>query len=328
MSDSVTENRTDTRAISTILLDIVLRHGILVALVILFITLSLMNQYFLTVGNLTNVARQISINGVLAVGMTFVILTAGIDLSVGSMAALCGAVAASLVTGLYPMSPVLAITAGLAVGFLLGAINGALVGLADVPAFVVTLGMLSVARGATLIYSDGMPISKLSSQFKYIGQGVVLGVPVPALIFVLVVLLAWILLKHTVYGRWIYAVGGNPRSARTSGIPVRAVLWSAYIIMGVLSGLAGLILTARTTAALPQAGVSYELDAIAAVVIGGTSLAGGVGGVGATLVGVIIIGLINNGLDLMGVSSYYQQLIKGSIIVLAVLVDRSRQTYH
>ncbi|MBV6656368.1 MAG: ABC transporter permease [Devosiaceae bacterium] len=304
------------------------KNGILLALILLFVALSVLNQYFLTATNLTNVARQVSINGILAVGMTFVILTAGIDLSIGSIAAICGAVAASLVVGDTAMSPMVAILAGVGVGATLGLINGGLVGYAFLPPFVVTLGMLSVARGTTLIFTDGMPISRLSDEFKFLGQGDVYGLPIPTLIFMAVVIVSWFALKHTVYGRWVYAVGGNPRSARTSGVPVRGVITSVYVIMGALCGLAGLILTARTTAALPQAGVAYELDAIAAVVIGGTSLAGGVGGIGATVIGVLIIGLINNGLDLMGVSSYYQQIIKGSIIVLAVLLDRSRRSHH
>ncbi|MBA3518025.1 MAG: ABC transporter permease, partial [Rhizobiales bacterium] len=186
------------------------------------------------------------------------------------------------------------------------------------------LGMLSVARGATLLYSDGRPIPNLSPEFRFLGQGFLAGIPVPVIIFAIVFVIAWVVLRFTVYGRWIYAVGGNVRSAKTSGINTRLVIFSAYLIMGALAGLAGMILTARTTAALPQAGLGYELDAIAAVVIGGTSLTGGVGSVAYTLVGTLIIGIISNGLDLMGVSSYYQQIIKGSIIVLAVLIDRSR----
>jgi putative xylitol transport system permease protein len=300
------------------------RFGIVLALVILFVALALANANFLSTANLLNVLRQVSINGILAVGMTFVILTGGIDLSIGSMLAFAGVVAGSMVTGEDPFSPVLAVLAAVGVGALFGSANGVLIARFKVPAFVVTLGMLSAARGATLLFSGGRPIPNLSPEFRWIGQAFVFGIPVPVIIFAIVLLIAWVVLRFTVYGRWVYAVGGNVRSAKTSGINTRLVIFSVYVISGALAGLAGLILTARTTSALPQAGLGYELDAIAAVVIGGTSLTGGVGSVAFTLIGTLIIGVISNGLDLMGVSSYYQQIIKGSIIVLAVLIDRSR----
>jgi putative xylitol transport system permease protein len=300
------------------------QFGIVVALGLIVLTLGLTNDQFFTSDNLLNVLRQVSINGILAVGMTFVILTGGIDLSVGSLLGFTGIVAASAVTGANALNPFLGATLAIVVGAALGAGNGLLIAYLRLPAFVVTLGMLSVARGLTLIWSDGMPISRLPSAFQFLGQGTLLGLPVAAAVFIALTGLAWITLRHTVYGRWIYAIGGNIRSARLSGIPTTFMVFSVYVLMGALSGIAGTILTARTTAALPQAGVGYELDAIAAVVIGGTSLRGGVGTVLLTLAGVLIIGLINNGLDLLGVSSYYQQVIKGAIIVGAVLVDRAR----
>lgn len=303
---------------------VVIEYGIVLALVLLTVILSFSNQYFLTANNLIDVFRQVSINGILAVGMTFVILTAGIDLSVGSLMALTGMVAASLVSGHSTHTPLVAALAAIGVGTALGGFSGGLIAWARLSSFVVTLGMLSADRGLTLIYSNGMPISDLSPAFKHIGDGRVLGIPVPVLIFAATVLIAWITLRHTVYGRWVYAVGGNIRSARISGIPTGVIIFSVYALMGALSGLAGVVLTARTTAALPQAGVSYELDAIAAVVIGGTSLFGGYGSVVFTVVGVLIIGFINDGLDLMGVSTYYQLLVKGLIIVAAVLIDRAR----
>ena len=300
------------------------RYGILISFLILFVILSFAHPNFLSTGNITNVLRQVSINGILAIGMTFVILTGGIDLSVGSTLAVAGVVAGSLVTGGDPFNPAVAFLAAIAVGGLVGTVNGTLVARFGVPAFVATLGMLSMARGATLLYSDGRPIPNLSPAFRWLGQGFIAGVPVPVIIFLAVFVVAWIVLRFTVYGRWVYAVGGNVKSARTAGIPTRSVIFSVYLLMGALAGLAGAILTARTTSALPQAGLGYELDAIAAVVIGGTSLTGGLGSVGYTLIGALIIGIISNGLDLMGVSSYYQQVIKGAIIVVAVLVDRSR----
>ncbi len=302
------------------------RYGILISFLILFVALSFAHPNFLSTGNLTNVLRQVSINGILAIGMTFVILTGGIDLSVGSILAVAGVVAGSLVTGGDPSHPMIAILAAVAVGAAVGTLNGTLIARFGVPAFVATLGMLSMARGATLLYSDGRPIPNLSPAFRWLGQGFIAGVPVPVIVFLAVFVIAWIVLRFTVYGRWIYAVGGNAKSARTSGIPTRSVVFSVYLLMGALAGLAGAILTARTTSALPQAGLGYELDAIAAVVIGGTSLTGGIGSVVYTLIGALIIGVISNGLDLMGVSSYYQQIIKGAIIVVAVLVDRSRNS--
>ncbi|KJF65898.1 ABC transporter permease [Rhizobium nepotum] len=303
---------------------IIARYGIVISFVLLFVVLAVASPNFLSTNNLINVLRQVSINGVLAIGMTFVILTAGIDLSIGSILALAGAASASLVTGPDAHNPAIALVAGLVAGCFCGAINGLLIARFRVPAFVTTLGMLSVARGATLLYSGGRPIPNLSIGFRWLGQGSIVGIPVPVVIFAIVFAIAAVVLRHTIYGRRIYAVGGNPRSAKTSGINVRAITFSVYVIMGTLAGLAGVMLTARTTSALPQAGIGYELDAIAAVVIGGTSLTGGVGRIGYTLVGVLIIGMISNGLDLMGVSSYYQQIIKGSIIVLAVLIDRTR----
>ncbi len=301
------------------------QYGILLVFVLLCVVLTFANPFFLTEQNISNVPRQTSINGILAIGMTYVILTGGIDLSVGSVLAFSSMVAASLVSGEQPQGVFVAIMAGLGTGAALGMVNGLLVSRFGVPPFVATLGMLSVARGLTFIYTDGTPIPNLSPAFRTIGQGFVGPVPVPVFIFAGVALLFWWVLKYTTFGRYIYAVGGNERSARTSGVNTRGVLFGAYIIAGSLAGLAGLILTARTTSALPQAGVSYELDAIAAVVIGGTSLSGGTGSVLGTVIGALIIGVINNGLDLLGVSSYYQQVIKGVIIITAVLLDVSRR---
>ena len=299
-------------------------YGIVLSFVILFVVLSFANPNFLTSINLLNVLRQLSINGILAIGMTFVILTGGIDLSIGSILAVAGVVTGSLVTQQDPHTPLIAALAAVGVGAAFGAVNGALISRFRVPAFVATLGMLSIARGSTLLYSGGRPIPNLTPEFRWLGNGFVAGLPVPIIVFAIVFVLSWVVLRFSVYGRWLYAVGGNSRSARTSGIPVRTMIFSAYVIMGALAGLAGLVLTARTTSALPQAGLGYELDAIAAVVIGGTSLSGGVGSVFFTLIGALIIGTISNGLDLMGVSSYYQQIIKGTIIIAAVLIDRMR----
>ena len=299
------------------------------SIVIVFLAISIFftfaNEYFLTWDNLLNLLRQSSINGILAIGMTFVILIKGIDLSVGSMMALAGMVAGSLATTTNPHFVLLPILAGLATGAALGLFNGVIVAGINVPPFVVTLGMLSMARGLTLIFSDGRPIANLSQPFRWLGGGNLFGLPVPVLILFFVFLIGWVVLSYTTFGRYVYAVGGNEKAARTSGVSTRIVTASTYVISGLLAGLAGLVLAARTTAALPQAGIGYELDAIAAVVIGGTSLAGGRGSLVGTLFGALIIGTINNGMDLMGVSSYYQQLLKGAIIVAAVIADRFRK---
>lgn len=299
-------------------------YGIIVAFIVLCVILSVVSPYFLGVNNLLNVLRQVSINGVLAIGMTFVILTRGIDLSVGSVMAFAAMVAASFAVVDSGMPLIVPLTLGLAAGLALGCVNGVMVARFAIPPFVMTLGMLSMARGLTYIYSDGMPISSLSPSFLWLGQGMVAGIPVPVILFAAVFMLAWFTLRYTTFGRYVYAVGGNPTAARLSGIKVSRITFSVYAISGLLCGLAGLMIAARTSAALPQAGVAYELDAIAAVVIGGTSLAGGKGRIVGTLFGVLIIGVINNGLDLLGVSSFYQQLVKGAIIVVAVMLDRSR----
>jgi putative xylitol transport system permease protein len=301
------------------------KYGIVIAFFAICLILSFLSENFLTEGNIFNVLRQTSVNGILAVGMTFVVLTGGIDLSVGSILAFASIVSAGVVSGTMPHNPALAIGIGLGIGTLMGVVNGSVSAWLAVPPFITTLGMLSVARGLTFIYTDGMPVPNLSPAFRSIGLSYLFGVPVPVIIFLAVTGLAWFVLRRTVYGRYVYAVGGNERSAKTSGIATKRVIMSVYAISGFMCGLAGLILTARTSSALPQAGVSYELDAIGAVVIGGTSLSGGVGSIVGSFFGALIIGVINNGLDLLGVSSYYQQVIKGLIIVGAVLLDVSRR---
>ena len=311
--------------------DLLRRYGILIAFAVLCVVLAIVNDNFLSTRNILNVLRQTSINGILAIGMTFVILARGIDLSVGSVVAFAGIVAASLATtsstamvagGPYPAA--LAILVGLGVGAACGAINGAIVARFNVPSFVVTLGMLSAARGLTLLYAEGKPVPNLTEGFRAMGTGAVGGVPMPVVIFALVFVVAWWVLGQSRFGRQVYAVGGNPHAATVSGIPVAGVRPWVFVISGALAGLAGMMLAARTGSALTQAGIAYELDAIAAVVIGGTSLAGGVGRVTGTLIGALLIGVMNNGLDLMGVESYYQQVIKGVLIVAAVMLDQSR----
>lgn len=303
-------------------------YAIVLVFFLFCVILSFISPYFLTKQNILNVFRQISINGLLSIGMTFVILTGGIDLSVGSVLAFGGVVAASLASPAYGgvVAPT-AVSYGVAVlaGVVLGAVTGGIIAKWNVAPFVVTLGMMSIARGFTFIYTNGMPVPQIDKGFLFIGKGSFLGLPMPVVVFALIFVLAWIALYKTRFGRYVYAVGGSEKSAKISGINTRFIIFMVYVICGFLSSLAGVILTARTTAGLPQAGTSYELDAIAAVVIGGTSLSGGQGRLVGTIFGVLIIGVISNGLDILGVSSYYQQVAKGMIIVAAVLLDSFRK---
>jgi len=295
------------------------RFGLVIALVVIGAALAIAKPVFLTVPNLINVVRQISINGILAVGVTYVLLTGGVDLSLGSLVALTGVVAAGFAhPGEYPVFvPVLL---GVLAGTACGAVNGVVVTKGRVAPFIVTLGMMTVARGLALVISGGRPVSNLSAEFNWIGNG-----PVPIIILLVVALVSWIFLANLKLGRYLYAVGGNENAARASGINVDAVKVFAYTVCGSLAGLAGVVLASRITTGQPNAGFGYELDAIAAVVIGGTSLSGGVGGVGGTILGALLMGVINNGLDLLNVSSYYQQIVKGIIIVGAVWLDRRKE---
>lgn len=288
------------------------------ALVVLMVALSTANRNFLNVANLVNLVRQISINGILAVGVTYVLLTGGVDLSLGSVVALSGVAVASFA---HPGEHLVLVpvAVGVLAGSACGAVNGLVVTRGRVAPFIATLGMMTIARGLALLLSGGRPISNLSRAFVEIGSGTV-----PIMIFAAVAILSWIFLANMRMGRYIYAVGGNENAARASGVHVRSVKMAAYTICGALAGLAGAVLAARITTGQPNAGVGYELDAIAAVVIGGTSLSGGTGGVGGAILGALLIGVINNGLDLLDVSSYYQQVVKGIIIVGAVWLDRSK----
>lgn len=295
--------------------------GLIVALALIFAALSIAKPNFLTVANLINLLRQISINGILAVGVTYVLLTGGVDLSLGSLVALTGVIAACFAhPGEYPLIVplLLAVMAGAGCGLL----NGLAITRGRVAPFIVTLGMMTAARGLTLVISGGKPVSNLSREFTAMGSGDLFGVPLPAVVFAAVALASHVFLKHIQLGRYIYAVGGNENAARASGVHVQRVKVFAYTICAALAGLAGVVLAARITTGQPNAGIGYELDAIAAVVIGGTSLNGGVGGVGGTLLGALLMGVINNGLDLLNVSSYYQQIVKGLIIVASVWLDR------
>ncbi|HEY3319777.1 MAG TPA: ABC transporter permease [Planctomycetota bacterium] len=290
------------------------------ALVMVSAVLALRNENFLTGPNLVNIVRGISINGILAVGVTYVMLTGGVDLSLGSMVALTGVAAALFAhPDTYPVA--LPIAIGLLMGAVCGLTNGWLVAKAGVAPFIATLGMMAVARGLALVFSKGKPVSNLSRSFCALGEDC-LSVPVPIVILFAVAIVSYVFLTRTRYGRYIYAVGGNEAAAHASGLHVTGIKLLAYTLCGVLSGLAGIIQAARIQTGQPNAGVAYELDAIAAAVIGGTSLSGGVGSIGGTILGALLMGVINNGLDLENVSPYYQQIVKGAIIVGAVWIDR------
>ena len=295
------------------------QFGTLLGLIGLSIVLWIMTPYFLTVSNLLNVAQQTSINAIIAVGMTFVIITAGIDLSVGSLVAFSGVVLASVLQAGVPLP--IAILVGLGVGLFCGMINGLLITHGRIPPFISTLGMMSVARGAALLYTKGRPVSGFSENFRYLATGEIFHIPVPVIIMGVVYIIAHFVLNRTKLGRYAYAIGGNEEAAILSGINVKLYKTMVYALCGMLSGLAALILTARLNSAQPIAGNMYELDAIAATVIGGTSLMGGEGTVLGTLIGALIMGVLRNGLNLLGVSSFIQQIVIGSVIIIAVLLD-------
>jgi len=303
----------------------------LIALLLMVVGLSLASDTFLTADNGWNILRQISVNLCLSVGMTMIILTGGIDLSVGAVLALSGAIAAGLLKGGVDLpllgvhldfTPSGAILVGIGVGALLGAANGGAITLLRIPPFVATLAMLSIARGLTFLWTGGFPITGLGSDFGSVGVGTLLGVPFPVWEAAFIVLLAILFLRRTVPGRHVYAVGGSERAAMLSGVRVDRIKVLVYVIGGALSGVAGLIVTARLDSAQPNAGLGYELDAIAAVVIGGTSLSGGRGSIVGTVLGCLIIGVLNNGLFLLDVSPFWQQVVKGVVILAAVALDR------
>ncbi len=303
------------------------RYSIALVFLLLCIVLAILKPTFSTTDNILNVLRQISINGVLAIGMTFVIISGGIDLSVGSIVALTGIVTAGLIRS--DMNMASAIFLGVSCAVVFGALNGFFIAQWNLAPFIVTLATMTIARGLTFICSDGKPISSLPQSFLLIGKGnLMMGplvLPLPALILGVVFICCLFLLKYTSFGRYVYAVGGNEYAAVVSGINTKMVKIFVYTLCSFLAAIASIILTARIAVGLPQAGQGYELDAIAAVVIGGTSLAGGRGKLWGTIIGVLILGVLSNGLDLLNIGSFYQQIVKGVIILVAVLMDANRK---
>ena len=295
------------------------RFGTVIGLVVLCAVLWALTPHFLTVSNLLNIAQQTSINAIVAAGMTYVILSGGIDLSVGSIVALAGVALGAMLQG--GQSPFIAIPGAIAVGTACGLLNGALVSVGGLPPFIATLGMMSVARGTALVFTEGRPVSGFDEGFRWLATGSAGFIPAPVLVMLIVYAIAHVVLTRTTFGRYVYAIGGNEEATRLSGVAVRFHKTAIYGVSGALSAVAAIVLTARLNSAQPIAGMMYELDAIAATVIGGTSLSGGSGSLVGTLVGALIMGVLRNGLNLLGVSSFLQQIVIGGVIVGAVLVD-------
>lgn len=299
------------------------KYKSLIGLLILCIVISVLTPRFLTIPNILNVFTQVSVNAIIAVGMCFVILTGGIDLSVGSTLAIAGAIAASLAQKNVNIVLILVLT--IIIGGLIGLVNGIIVAKGKIQAFIVTLATMTVFRGVTYVYTDGTPISGLGTNFTFIGNGTILGIPLPVIIIVIVALIAWYVLTQTRYGRYVYAVGGNEDSSRLSGINTDKIKALVYVLSGAAAALSAIVVTSRIGSASPNAGSGFELDAIAAVVLGGTSLSGGEGSLTGTIIGAMIIGVLNNGLNLMNVSPFYQSIVKGLVILLAVMLDKKNK---
>jgi len=332
--ESATKSRNARNAIGGNAAEIAQRYGILIFLVVVIAFFYFQNDRFLSARNVSNVLTDVSIFGIIAVGMTFVILTAGIDLAVGSLLAFCAMVAAMLIkgsadryevgaeVGFHGYAWLVALLSCVVVGAAAGAIQGVAVARLKIPAFVVTLGAMTIWRGFTLILGNGAPIAGFDAGLRWWGVGAIAGIPVPVVVFAIIAGIGHVALRYTRYGRQVYAVGGNIEAARLTGLRVTRVIGSVYLISGLLSGLAGFLLTARLNSAEVVAGAGYELRVIASVVIGGTSLFGGAGNMAGTVTGSLIIGVMLNGLVMMNVSSYVQEVVVGFMIIIAVLLDQ------
>lgn len=295
------------------------KHRVLLIFIVLCVIAGFLSDVFFTMSNVMNVLRQVSIIAIIASGMTLIILLAGIDLSVGAVMAFSGAILAGAFTAGWPLW--IAILAALAVGLLFGLVNGFFVARFGIPSFIVTLAVMVIARGATLVYTKGYPLVVSNEPYRFIGSGRFFGIPIPIIIMFIVFGLMYWMLKYTSFGRYIFAIGGNEETAILSGINVKAIKIAVFGISGLLSALSAIIYTSRLMSAQPTAGTGIELDAIAAVIIGGTSLSGGKGTVVGTLIGALIMGVLDNILNLMNVSPFYQSIAKGLVILIAVLVD-------
>lgn len=305
----------------SVVLELLVKYRVFAIFAVMFAIMAVSSDFFLTKANILNMLRQLSINGILAVGMTFVLITGGIDLSVGAVLTFSAMVGCSFIQKGSPYPVIMAIAISIAVGVAIGLINGVVIAHGKVPAFIVTLGTQLMASGAALLLRNGSPIPGLKDEYNVIGAGELFSIPYPIYIFFAIMLIGGFILRRTKFGRHTYAVGGNPLAARACGIKDRKTVISVYVISGLCAAIAGIVLSARVRTATPIAGDGYELDAIAAAVLGGTSLTGGIGNMWGTLAGVLIIGLLNNGMDLLNIQSYIQDIIQGLIIVAAVYID-------
>lgn len=294
----------------------------LIALVVLCVLLTFLSPDFLTVNNIISIALQTAVIAIIAIGMTYVIITSGIDLSVGSVIALAGVVAAQLLTN--GVNIVLAMLFGVIIGALFGLLNGLLITKGNLQPFIATLGTMMIARGLSLVLTDGLPVSGLPKSFTTLGNGRLLGIPIPVIFLIVIAIIAHFVLSKTVFGRYVYALGSNEEAARLSGVNTNLNKIYVYILSGVLAAIAGMILAARLVSAQPSAGTGYEMDAIASVVIGGASMAGGIGSITGTVIGAFTIGVLRNGLNLLNVSPFWQQIAIGIVILLAVYFDHKK----
>ncbi|MBM6615160.1 ribose ABC transporter permease [Desemzia sp. RIT804] len=304
--------------------ELVTKLGPLLALIVLVIFVTFLNPSFISATNLLNLLRQVSTNALIAFGMTFVIITGGIDLSVGSTLALSSALTAGMIVS--GLDPVLAMIVGVGIGFVLGAVNGLLITKGKMAPFIATLATMTIFRGLTLVLTDGKPITGIGDSFifKFMGRGYLFGIPFPVVLTLVCFAVLFMLLHKMTFGRKTFAIGGNEKAAYIAGIKSDRIKVMIYAISGMMASISGIIITSRLNSAQPTAGTSYEMDAIASVVLGGTSLSGGRGRIVGTLIGALIIGTLNNGLNLLGVSSFYQQVVKGIVIIIAVLIDRKK----
>ncbi|GKU84028.1 ABC transporter permease [Niallia sp. NCCP-28] len=295
--------------------------GIIIGLLVLCIVISIANPNFLNSNNILNVLRQTSTNLYLALAMTMIIIIGGIDLSVGSIMAVVGVVTTGLIA-LFGTPVIIAVAAGLLVGMLIGAVNGYVSATTVIPPFIVTLATMNIARGAAYVISDGKPIRVMSESFNSIGSSYIGGVlPMPVLYLIILLVVCYLIMNKTKLGRYMYAVGGNAEAAKFAGINIKKVKFFAYTFSGLMAAVAGIVLASRMFSGQPTSGTGAELDAIAAVVLGGTSMTGGYGRIGGTVIGALIIGVLSNGLNLMGVSSFWQYIVKGIVILVAVYAD-------
>lgn len=309
------------KSIMNTILHILSKTGIFWALLLLIILLSFIKPEFMSMNNILNIFKQACITSILGIGMTFVLLSGGIDLSVGSVVALSSVIAAYVGITYPESSVILCFVAAILVGLICGFINGVGVSMIGFPPFIMTLGMMGIARGAAQVFTGGVPLFGVSREFARVSAGMTFGIPNLVYYMAVIFIISYLVLKKTIYGRRIYAIGGNPDAARLSGVNVKVHIMSVYMICGALAGFCGMLMASRITSGNPTAAGAYEMDAIAAAVIGGVSMTGGVGSVLGTIIGAFLLITIQNGFDILGISPFYKSIVQGGIIILAVFID-------